>query len=244
MLQVDKQPLIQKALPTVPLVLIDIIAQFANETQGGLYGPDVWKRWKNIDILETVPPAPSVDLRGSILLYIPLRISIDGGKEEILTLTVLKRICPCSFSYFSRDVEEQFGETEAFGWVKLDKAVIEESRNKDAIVQKGMVEAKGCNMQRVMESIALNLIVFDFTGIQLYGCKPWTYNRCNEKVDGLYPVFVGGFSSAGLIVVHYNTFLDHDYSFGVACALRSITATRNPSALVERKKAGVKKMSV
>lgn len=220
MLQVDKRPLIQAALPSIPPALIGIIGGYANETQGGLYGPEAWKRWKNIDILDVVPPAPSGDLRGVVCLYIPLRISI-GGRECELTLTVLKEVCSGSFSSFDSNVEQQLGETTASGWVRLDEALIEDSRGKYPETQKRMVEARGCSMQRVVESVALNLIVFDFTGVRLYRESPMEYTRCDEKVNGKHHVIVGGFGSDGLGV---SVSLWGNSFFGVACALRSSKA--------------------
>jgi hypothetical protein len=198
------------------------------ETPGGLiyetdawkvwdiYGADAWGRW-NVKVLDVVPEAPQVNLskRDKILLYIPQRISVNG-KEKDFTLAALKEISGGSFCYFSNSVEQQFGDSTAAGWVLIDKTVFPESRAQNYATQKKMVEDEGCRLPSVLEAIVLNLMVFAFTGERLYGQDPWTYTRCAEKVDGKYPVVVGGFGSAGLVV---NDDGDSD-SYGAACALR------------------------
>lgn len=184
---------------------------------GSVYGPEAWKIW-NVEVLDAVPPTPRVDLsiKDKVLLYIPQRIRVHD-KEQDFKLKALKEISGGSFRYFSESVEAQFGDSMAPGWVRIDKYVIPESRNKDYETQKKMVVERGCSMPSVLEAVVLNLMVFAFTGERLYGQEPWTYTRCTEKVDDQYPVDVGGFGSDGLSVnYHYFDFVN----FGVACALR------------------------
>ena len=193
------------------------IIKFLDTQDGSVYGPEAWKIW-NVEVLDVVPAAPRVDMskKDKVLLYIPKRIRVNG-KEQDFTLKALKEISGGPFRYFSESVEEQFGDNMAPGWVLIDKNVIPESRNKDYETQKKMVEERGCSMPSVLEAIVLNLMVFAFTGERLYGREPWTYTHCIEKVDGQYPVVVGGFGSDGLHV-YFNDF-DYDF-FGAACALR------------------------
>lgn len=55
----DKSPLIKAAFPNeMPKELIALISDYANEILGGLYGVDAWRQWKQIEILDHVPPAP------------------------------------------------------------------------------------------------------------------------------------------------------------------------------------------
>jgi hypothetical protein len=75
-----------------------------------------------------------------------------------------------------------------------------------------------------LEAVVVNLMVFAFTGVRLYGQeKPWTYTNCIEKVDGQYPVVVGSFGSNGLDVSHCFSFA-RSY-VGAACALREFSKT-------------------
>lgn len=190
------------------------------DTKGGLvYGPEAWKIW-NVKVLDVVPPAPQVDLskKDKVLLYIPQRARVDG-KEQNLTLKALKEISGVPVRYFNKSVEEQFGDNMATpGWVLIDKNVILESLNKDYETQKRMVEERGCSMPSVLEAVVLNLMVFAFTGERVYGQKPWTFTRCIEKVDGQYPVVVGGFGS-DCLSVFISTFFENGL-FGAACVLR------------------------
>ena len=185
---------------------------------GSVYGPEAWRIW-NVEVLDAVPPAPRVDLskKDKVLLYIPQRIRVHG-KEQDFNLKALKEISGGPFRYFSESVEAQFGDNMAPGWVLIDKNVIPESRNKDYETQKRMVEERGCSMPSVLEAVVLNLMVFAFTRERLYGQEPWTYTRCTEKVDGQYPVVVGGFGSVGLNVC--NVIFGYGVRCGAACALR------------------------
>jgi hypothetical protein len=189
----------------------------ADTQDDSVYGPEAWKIW-NVEVVDVVPAAPQVDLskKDKVLLYIPQTIRVHG-KEQDFNLKTLKEISGGPFRYFSESVEGQFGDNMAPGWVLIDKNVIPESRNKDYETQERMVEERGCSMPSVLEAMVLNLMVFASTGERLYGQEPWTYTRCIEKVDGQYPVVVGGFGSDGLSVPH-NIF--DDDSYGVACARR------------------------
>jgi hypothetical protein len=184
---------------------------------GSVFGPEAWKIWK-VEVLYAVPPTPRVDLskKDKVLLYIPQRIRVQGNEQDF-TLKALKEISGGPFAYFEESVEKQFGDNTAPGWVLIDKNVIPESRNKNYETQKGMVEEKGCSMPSVLEVVVLNLMVFAFTGKRLYGREPVTYSRCTEKVNGKYPVVVGGFGSDGLDV---DSILFGADRFGAACALR------------------------
>ena len=189
------------------------------DTQNGsVYGPGAWKIW-NVEVRDVVPEVPLVDMskKDKVLLYIPKRIRVRG-KEQDFTLKALKEISGGPFG-FSQFVEAQFGDNAAApGWVLIDRTVLPESRGQTFETQKRMVEDRGCTMPSVLEAIVLNLMVFAFTGERLYGKEPWTYTRCIEKVDGQFPVIVGGFGSDGLSVDYIFNF-DRDYC-GAACALR------------------------
>jgi hypothetical protein len=200
------------------------------DTHGGLiYGADAWKIW-NVEVLDKVPDAPKIRWDDNdahfnkafrenyALLYIPERIRVNGEDKD-LTLKTFKEIREGSFKYFDNSVEDQFGDSTASGWVLISKKVVPDSRRKDYSTQEKMVEAKkGFRMPHVLEAAVLNLMVDAFTGKKLYGETPVTYTRCIEKVDGEYPVVVGGFGSAGLDVIRRHTFVSDAY--GAAGALR------------------------
>ncbi|MCC5832658.1 MAG: hypothetical protein JJU12_06410 [Chlamydiales bacterium] len=202
------------------------------DTKGGLvYGREAWKIW-GVEVLDNLLKTPRVypGKKDKVLLYIPQKIRVNG-KTQDFTLKALKEISGGPFLYFSNDVEEQFGEAAAPGWVLIDKDVIPESRNKDYESQKKMVEKNGCSMPSVLEAVALCLMVYAYTGERLYGENSSsldgqgssTYTRCIEKVNGESPIIVGDFGSAGLNVLSY----DGDWvSCGVACVRR---VSRNSS---------------
>lgn len=168
--------------------------------------------------MDVVPSTPQNDLskKDRVLLYIPQRIRVHG-KEQDFTLNALIEISGDLFRNIREHVQEQFGDHAAPGWVLVDRTVIPKSRNENYETQQKRVEERGCSMPRLLEAVVLNLMVFAFTGERLYGQEPWTYNRCIEKVDGKYPVLVGGFGSGGPSVFYD---LCGDYDFGVACSLR------------------------
>jgi hypothetical protein len=193
------------------------------DTQGGLvYGPEAWsalgKKWScQLKILDAkIPNAPEKDVaEGRVRIYIPQKVSVNG-EEKDFTLNNLIEMGGGPFEYCSDSVKDQFGNATASGWIEIDRGVIQESRSKNYDTQKDMVEKKGCRMPSVLEAVVLNLMVFAFTGERLYGEEPLTYTRCSEKVDGKYPVVVGGFDFDGLHVISYHfTFFDFD-SYGVA----------------------------
>lgn len=233
MLQVDKRPIIEAALTTMPRALIGIIGQYVNEILGGLYGPEAWKVWKDVEILDEVPGAPNMNLEGRILIYRPLKIRFRG-QEKVLTGKVLKAICGSgAFALFRPEVEGQCGDNAASGWFSMEMTVIPESRGKDYVTQKRMVEdrvieGRNCSLLHWEEAVLGNVMHFEFTGVQLYGENPLTsvygenplvitYTRCADLINGQYPVVVGNFGSKGL-EVFFNCF---DVWSGVAYALRS-----------------------
>ena len=181
-------------------------------TQGGLvYGADAWSIW-GAEVLDRVPPAPSIDWDANdpyfneayrdnyVFLYIPQRIRVSG-KEKDLTLQTLREISGGPFRFFTNSVAEEFGDSTSHGWVLVSKKVIPDSRSKSYQIQKDMVEGQeGFRMPHALEAIVLNLMVFAFTNERLYGESPLTYTRCVETFHRLYNVVVGGFVSDGLSV--------------------------------------------
>ncbi len=105
-------------------------------------------------------------------------------------------------------------------WVLMTKDVVPESRNKSYVDQQALIAecAKKTNINYEVPCVldtAICIFMHSISlGERLFTDKPWTYTRCQEKVQG-YHIVVGGFSSAGLDV---SLALD-DVNVGVA-ALR------------------------
>ena len=106
-------------------------------------------------------------------------------------------------------------------WALMTKDVIPGSRNKSYPDQKKMiadvVEKTEINYE-VPNAIDALICIFMHhisSGERLFNDNPYTGTRCQESIQG-YPIYVGGFSPAGLFVSIYD--IDDD-SIGVA-ALR------------------------
>ncbi len=180
------------------------------DTQDGLiYGPDAWKIW-NVVVLDKVANIPEISWekndpyfneafrKNYVLLYIPGKIRAND-KEQDLTIKTFKEISTGPFMYFNKSVEDQFGNNTASGWVLISKKTIPDSRCIIYNAQEKMIEAQeDYHMPCVLEAMVLNLIVYAFTGEQLYGAG--TYARCVEKLHDTYPVSVGDFGPYGLDV--------------------------------------------
>jgi hypothetical protein len=101
--------------------------------------------------------------------------------------------------YFNKSLEDQFGNNMAPGWVLVSKKTLPDNRCQIYSHQLEMAKAQeNFHMPCVLEAMVLNLMVYVFTGEQLYG--EGTYIRCIERVHGEYPACVGDFGSAGLDV--------------------------------------------
>ncbi len=192
----------------------------ARQSDVSVYGRGAWESW-NVEIVDIIPQPPKVDpsKKDAVLLYIPEKILV-GGEEKDFTLKVLKEMKGDSFRFVNSKITEPFGDTRAPGWVLIDKKVIRESRDLDYESQERMVRIKGYSMPNILEAVLLNLMVFASTGERLYGTDPWTYTHCTEKVDGKYPVAVGGFNFQGLEV---RISFHKSASCGVACVRRNFS---------------------
>jgi hypothetical protein len=128
------------------------------------------------------------------------------------TLKTLIEIGGGPFEFYSPSIKST-----ASGWIEIDKNVMPESRGKNYDDQKKMVEEKRCRLPSALEAVVLNLMVFAFTGVRLYGEEPFTYARCSETVNG-NPAVVGQFGSKGLDVNCSMFNFDND-GYGVAAVL-------------------------
>ena len=106
-------------------------------------------------------------------------------------------------------------------WVLLTKDVLSGSRNKSYAEQKQQVidESQGnYQVPQAVDVIACIIAEYGRSKTRLFSDIPWTYTRCQEKLEG-HQVIVGGFAPAGL-VVNFSYFYDFDF-LGVA-ALRKL----------------------
>ena len=101
-------------------------------------------------------------------------------------------------------------------WVLMTKDVLPGSRymkyeNQYALV----VKHQGYTVPGALEAAVVMLLHHARSGERLYSDSPWTYTRCRESVIDVndYSVFVGGFSSGGLLVFRS---YGYDFFFGVA----------------------------
>jgi hypothetical protein len=89
-------------------------------------------------------------------------------------------------------------------WVLMTRDVLEGSRSKKYADQRIMIAALANEtrlpyaLPSTLEATTVILSHYVRSGERLYTDVPWTYTRCQELVDGQYPVIVGGFSSEGL----------------------------------------------
>jgi hypothetical protein len=149
-----------------------------------------------------------------LLVLIPA--SVDGAP---FTLNLLEELIQrpkhgehkTKYSYYNSSVKAQFGAAspDRSYWLLMTRDVLEGSRSKAYSAQKDLVakfakeSKKPYKLPGVLEAATAVLVHHVRTGERLFSDDPLTYTRCQELVDGKYPVVVGGFESSGLDV-HYD----------------------------------------
>jgi hypothetical protein len=177
-------------------------------------GPEKWQKWgfQGITLQEINKAYQS--LPKDILKILTSDCPIFKGKKVMethmlvwvpgnLTLNELEKLPGVKYDYCNRSVSDELEKTQEDScWVLMTKDVIPDSRDKTYQQQQELVEKldKG-NYEFPKARKAAVCIIGHFleTNEYLFGRKPWTYTRSEEKVDG-YPVVVGGFSADGLNV--------------------------------------------
>jgi hypothetical protein len=128
------------------------------------------------------------------------------------------------YSFYGNLVKTQIGEASPprSYWVLMTRDVLPDSRSQTYDAQKALVAAYASKlglpyeMPHALEAAAAILLHHAREGERLFGDAPWTYTRCQDKVDeNRYPVVVGGFSSRGLRVNHSNNLVRNFH--GVSC---------------------------
>jgi hypothetical protein len=130
------------------------------------------------------------------------------------------------YSYYSERVKAQIGEQSPprSYWLLMTRDVLPGSRNKGYAAQKELVAGYASRegvpyvLPSVLEAATAIFMHHAREGERLFGNDPWTYTRCQEKVDNnRYPVFVGSFSSGGLSVDSYCNGVRSSGGRGVSC---------------------------
>jgi hypothetical protein len=105
----------------------------------------------------------------------------------------------------------------------MTRDILPDSRDKTYDAQKALVAAYASKlglpyeMPHALAAAAAILLHHAREGERLFGDNPWTYTRCQDKVDeNRYPVVVGGFSSEGLRVDFHSVYYDYDFH-GASC---------------------------
>jgi hypothetical protein len=208
-------------------------------------GPEEWKRYfgevgeapslpADIDDILNLPCPfwPGYQVKETHLLVL-VPATVDG---EPFTLDLLEDLIKspqgggkkASYEIYDNEVRRELGEQSPGSsyWVLMTRDVLPGSRDETYDVQKELVAAHASmlglpyELPDALTAATAILLHHARTGDRLYADAPWTYTRCQNKVDkNSYPVVVGGFSSGGLGVVDCN-YLDHDYDDGVSCLLK------------------------
>jgi hypothetical protein len=160
------------------------------------FWPD--KRVKDTHLLVLVPATVdgkpfTLDLLGELI-----RSPQRGGRKA-------------KFEIYGNEVRRELGAQSPRNpyWVLMTRDVLPGSRGKTYGAQKALVAAHASRlnlpyeMPDALSAATAILLHHARTGERLYTDAPWTYTRCQEKVDNNrypVPVVVGGFSSGGLYV--------------------------------------------
>jgi hypothetical protein len=125
--------------------------------------------------------------------------------------------------YYSDQVRAQFGNSSPGRsyWLLMTRDVLECSRGRGYSAQRALVarytggDGLPYEIPGALEAATAILMHHARTRAWLFGGPPWTYTRCQELVDGKYPIVVGGFEPSGLDVDDGSSYGHH--SHGVVC---------------------------
>jgi hypothetical protein len=134
---------------------------------------------------------------------------------------------PIKYRFYDRDVQAVFGARSPVRpyWVLMTRNVLEGSKSKKKEAQNALVAAYAREtglpyvLPSALEAATVILLHYVRSGERLYTDAPCIYTRCQELVNGQYPVVVGGFSSSGLFVNSFDDF-GSSYIYGVASLRR------------------------
>jgi hypothetical protein len=126
------------------------------------------------------------------------------------------------YRYYDNKVRDQLGEKSPARsyWLLMTRDVLVDSRVKEYLAQRDLVVSyaekigQPYEIPSALEAATAILMHHARTGERLFGDRPWTYTRCQELVNGAYPVVFGRFGSSGLNVNDLNFYVS--YIYGVA----------------------------
>ena len=158
-----------------------------------------------------------------LLVLIPK--TIDGQPFTLNRLGELiqnpKQGHKTKYDYYDNDVKNELGSGSPSSsyWVLMTRDVIPGSRSKSYQDQVKLVQSySSYELPGALEAAIAILMEHVVSGKRLYGDNPYTYTRCQEKVnDSQWPVTIGGFAAGGLGVDYY---YDDDYDHDGVGALR------------------------
>ena len=128
------------------------------------------------------------------------------------------------YAYYWESAKKQLGQTPAPAshWVLMTTDVLPNTRNKKYDAQVAEVSKyRDYEVPSILEAAVAILMGYVKTGIRWYSDSPWTYTRCQEKVDG-YPLGLGGLGSSGLNVDYRNDGEYENYGVGALRQFRSL----------------------
>jgi hypothetical protein len=196
-------------------------------TYPGVFGKDQWEKY--FGVIGEVPPLPpnigEILNRQCIfwpdkkvhethlLVFIPE--TVNGKPFHLDYLSELiqspKSGPKTKYDYYFDNTKKELG-TKSLEphWVLMTKDVIPESRNKSYEDQKARVQKKAeesgipYELPKALEAATVILMHHVETGQRIYSDSPWTYTRCQEKVNNnQWPQAIGGFAAGGLVIGSY-----------------------------------------
>ena len=209
------------------------------------FGKDDWEKYFGpVDEEPSLPPDIDKILQGPcpiwpdkrvqdthLLTLIPTKVN---GRP--LTLDSLSELIErpqggghaTKYSYYNDRVKKELGAQSSpkVTWALMTKDVIPDSRNKSNKDQKELVRSLSSKaghpyeLPKALDAAVSILMHHIKRGERLYTDSPWTYTRCQERVnEQRWPVAIGGFAAGGLYV--YGHDLD-DVSYVYNCGVGAL----------------------
>lgn len=136
--------------------------------------------------------------------------------------------CSTKFDYYDGEIARVFGDQPSGSshWVLMTRDVLPGSKTGAYTFQQALIAEYAYSngvpyeMPHALEAATSILMHFACTGDRLYTDDPWTYTRCQERLDvddEKCSLFVGGFASGGLDLDYEDGVHDFGDGDGVSC---------------------------